>query len=595
MHNFRECCFKSFPSDGKRLIWEITHKCGFNCEYCFQEKKRQGNPIRSINERDLIKICEDKIPALEIKDVLITGGEIYNIRDMLPSVTEALKSNSLPYSFSSAQIYDNSFVSLLLSLKPKALNISLDPGKNNSNGKFLKELNSVETVLKQAEILEVPVKITGIINKSNIIKTEEYLNTINKLADKYNSFSSAYITNPYDIGYIKSDRNLTEKECTEVLKIASKYPNNKFSYVNFPRFNLTLQGCYAGSKYIHLEPDGNVYPCHLFANLSKDIYLMGNLFLDSISTINRNLDFFAKQSKDAMLDYKKQNSTCTSCSKKSKCGAGCLAEIISRGDFIEPVVICKKLSPPKKKKSYKVSSQFITNLENEKNDISSYEEDEIIKYIKSSIAKGQIEHDLAHGYDHIICVVRLARFIAKNENANLRIVTAAAYFHDFAPRQNLIFESHTRLSAQSAVDYLTDIGFNESDLQQIYDCIDSSSYGSDELGIKPQSLEAMIVRDADWLDAIGSRGIARVFAFGSAHGCETLGEVEWDPENPPIRKMSLFGPDPSPIYHFFSKLLRVYEKLSTATGRQIGKNRHQRLVNFLKDYKKEMEEETFLE
>lgn len=221
-------------------------------------------------------------------------------------------------------------------------------------------------------------------------------------------------------------------------------------------------------------------------------------------------------------------------------------------------------------------------------DVSTQEEEQIAEHIKKNIRKSV--HDLAHGFDHVQCVVRLARFIAKKEGANLRVITAAAYFHDFAPRQKLIYESHTKLSAQKAVDFLKKIGFNDHDLNKVYHCIDTSSYGSSELGHTPQSLEAKVVRDADWLDAIGARGVARVFAFGSAHGCETLGECIWDPTNPVRKQMSLVGPDPSPIYHFFSKLLWVREQIVTDTGRRIAEKRHERLVRFLENYKTEMEE-----
>ncbi len=226
-------------------------------------------------------------------------------------------------------------------------------------------------------------------------------------------------------------------------------------------------------------------------------------------------------------------------------------------------------------------------------DIKGDEEEKIIEHVKTNLRKS--DHDLAHGFDHIESVVQLSRFIAKKERANIRIVTAAAYFHDFEPRRPLIYESHAKLSAEKAVSYLKQIGFSANDLTQIYHCIVTSSYGASELGLSPETLEAKVVRDADWLDSIGARGIARVFAFASAHNIETLGKCEWDPANPPHKVMSLLGPDPSPIYHFFSKLLWVKDGILTETGRQIAVIRHDRLVRFLKEFKSETEEESLFE
>ena len=68
MKDFRECCFKTIPKNGKRLIWEITHKCNMGCDYCFQEKKRISNPMRVLNENDLVEIC-NRLKYLEICDV----------------------------------------------------------------------------------------------------------------------------------------------------------------------------------------------------------------------------------------------------------------------------------------------------------------------------------------------------------------------------------------------------------------------------------------------------------------------------------------------------------------------------------------------
>jgi uncharacterized protein len=292
-----------------------------------------------------------------------------------------------------------------------------------------------------------------------------------------------------------------------------------------------------------------------------------------------------------VTEYKSKNTKCLTCEHEKKCAGGCLAEIISIGNLIEPNLICKIIPTPKPIKLYKPTPSAFLDISSNGADLTGQENDAISDHVKKNLRKYR---DLAHGYDHTECVVKLSRFIGKKEGANLRIVTAAAYFHDFEPRQKLIFESHTKLSAHKAVSFLKRLhSFSKDELDRIYHCIDTSSYGSASLGYIPETIEAKVVRDADWLDAIGARGIARVFAFGATHGCETLGECYWDPENPPQMKMSLIGPDPSPIYHFFSKLLWVKDKVITDTGKKIAKIRHERLVNFLRNYYNEMESEPF--
>lgn len=110
------------------------------------------------------------------------------------------------------------------------------------------------------------------------------------------------------------------------------------------------------------------------------------------------------------------------------------------------------------------------------------------------------------------------------------------------------------------------------------------------LGYKQLSLEAKVVRDADWLDAIGARGVARVFAFEQAHGAKEMGRPMDDPEGLPITiDMNITGPDMSPIYHFFTKLLKIYPLLETAAGRRLGRERHKFMVEFLRQYQREID------
>jgi len=494
-------------------------------------------PLRVLNLTDLREICS-RLDALHIAEVLLTGGEIYHVRDILHDVCNELAKKNLPFTFSTNEFIRKDFINLLISFKPTTVNISLDPFSNGKLKRYNRFIEAAEYLLDVASKNDINVKITGVITKDNINNYKEYLTQIKAWIKQYHSLKSVYITNPYDIGYIKTALRANHNQLKNIIALAPKAKQfSGIKYVNFHRFNMPLQHCYAGSKYLHLEPNGNVYPCHLFANLSSSVYMQGNILKDSPHDIDANLSRFANQTVSGVEQYKAKTPQCQKCSVEKKCGAGCIAEVISIGNLIEPQLICKKISPPKKKVLYELQPQLALESDSVIEDILPEEEEKIIAQVKLNLRKS--DHDLAHAYDHIESVVQLARFIGKREGANLRIVTAAAYFHDFEPRQPLIYESHTELSAKKAVDFLKRIGFSDSDLTKIYHCIDTSSYGSAELGYSPTTIEAEVVRDADWLDSIGARGIARVFAFASAHGVETLGKCEWDPNNPPHKTMSL--------------------------------------------------------
>jgi uncharacterized protein len=572
------------------LIWEVTHHCNFGCDYCFQEHKRLHSPSRILNLTDLRKICS-RLHDLNISEVLLTGGEIYQIKEELSDLCSEIKSLNLPISFSTNNYLRSEFVDQLMSFNPTSINISLEPkmsGNSAYNGKLIE---AAKYVLEAADKKQIKVKITSVITKNNIDNYNEFFNLISEWTGKYPFLSSIYITNPYEIGFSKLGVRASFEQLRTIFpKDINGKSNPKIKYINFHRFNMPLQHCFAGSKYVLLEPTGSVYPCHLFANLEPETFLLGNLLQDDPSEIAQRLAQFASQTISAVNDYKSKTEKCKDCPSNNECGAGCLAEIISVGNLIEPRLVCRRIPPPRKNATSPEIPHLRYDVQPTMFDIASEEETKIIEHVKTNLRKS--DHDLAHGMDHIESVVLLSRFIATKEHANLRIVTAAAYFHDFEPRRPLIFESHAKLSAEKAVIFLKQIGFSEVDVNQIYHCIVTSSYGASELGLIPETLEAKVVRDADWLDSIGARGIARVFAFASAHNLETLGNVEWDPTNPPHKVLSLLGPDPSPIYHFFSKLLWVKEGILTETGRRIAEVRHERLVRFLKEFKSETDEES---
>ncbi len=586
--SLRECCFKTIPENGRKLVWEITYQCGFGCDYCFQAQKRNMNPVSVLSETDLLKIC-DRLPSFNVEDVLITGGEILFVKDVLPFITQKLTTMGLSFSFSTAALFNDTFLKTLASYSPRAINISFDPCTEYKEEMHNKEYMAVKKLLKIAHEKCIQVKITGVIHKGNIKLYTNYLSEINQLLDDFDNLSSVYITNPYDIGYIKQGIRINKTEQTRVVKETEKYSNNRIKLINFPLKNNCLQKCPAGS-IINIDPLGNVYPCHLLANIANDdYYKMGNLLHDRIDIIINRLNSFVGQVDDAIVELKDYYKECSTCKNKAHCGGGCIAEAMAAGNMVELQLFCKKIPYPDKR-IHQIASTFTHNLSlftNDLDDITREEEEKIRDYILNNLSKKK--HDLAHGFDHTLAVVGIARKIAKHESANLRVVTIAAYFHDYAPRRKLLFESHATESAEEATNYLRANGYDEFEIEQIYECIDCCTYGAADVGLLPATLEAKCVHDADLLDAIGARGIARVFAFAAAHKCETLGLVEWDIDNPPKEVMSQVGPDPSPIYHFFSKLLWVKDRVTTQMGKQMAEERHELMIQFLKNYQAETE------
>ncbi len=170
------------------------------------------------------------------------------------------------------------------------------------------------------------------------------------------------------------------------------------------------------------------------------------------------------------------------------------------------------------------------------------------------------------------------------------MVVAAAYFHDAAPRSQAGHASHSRASAELARSELRRLGWPEELVERVAQTIVDASYEARLAGPAVETPETRALMEADLLDAMGARGIARAFAFAAFYGSpEGLGILDWDPEDPPRLRMNLNGPDPSAVYHFASKLLHLRDRFSSRIGRRLAGERHRYMVEFLKRYAAEME------
>jgi uncharacterized protein len=174
--------------------------------------------------------------------------------------------------------------------------------------------------------------------------------------------------------------------------------------------------------------------------------------------------------------------------------------------------------------------------------------------------------DAAHDLEHIRRVVASAKALARSEQADLAVVVPAAWLHDCVtiPKHSPLRATASAQAARAAVAFLRQAGYPEQHIEAIGHAIESHSFSA---GIAPRTIEAMVVQDADRLDALGAIGIARCLMLGGA-----IGRRLYDPHEPlPVSR----APDDAnnTIDHFYVKLLRLADQMQTAAGREEGLQR----------------------
>ena len=178
-----------------------------------------------------------------------------------------------------------------------------------------------------------------------------------------------------------------------------------------------------------------------------------------------------------------------------------------------------------------------------------------------------------HDKSHVERVYNLAVRIAEKEHADLDVVRAAALLHDIARalEDEGKIEDHAAESARMAEKILEQVRFPKEKSDRIIHCIESHRF---KKGLKPESLEAMILQDADRLDMLGAVGIARVFARSGWSNMPIH-----DPSTPPKEKYD--GKSQSSVNHIYEKILKLKETINTKTAQQIAEERHRFTEQFL--------------
>jgi len=199
----------------------------------------------------------------------------------------------------------------------------------------------------------------------------------------------------------------------------------------------------------------------------------------------------------------------------------------------------------------------------------------------SSLLEQHSVADAAHDMQHIRRVVANARRLTQAEGADWEIVMPAAWLHDcvIVPKSSPQRKQASQLAARQAVEWLEEHQWPSGKLEEIAHAIEAHSFSA---GIGTRTLEAMVLQDADRLDALGAIGLARTLMLGAEMKREF-----YHPEDPFCENRA---PDDS-VYtldHIYQKLLTLEGTMKTESGRKEAARRTEFLHEFLEQMRAEI-------
>lgn len=203
-------------------------------------------------------------------------------------------------------------------------------------------------------------------------------------------------------------------------------------------------------------------------------------------------------------------------------------------------------------------------------------EKEIIDFVKNELKD---EHS-GHDFEHIKRTVNNALKLMEKEGGDERIIIPACYLHDCADVK--LFDD-----IESQINKIKNLlckYYNDSEISEIIDIITSISFNNNNYK-NLSTLNAMIVRDADRLDAIGSIGIIRTIEYGNSlrrkfYEDDNLKECDG--------KIVFNKSTKTTLSHFYDKLLKLGDLMHTLTGKKMAEDRLEVMKYFLDSFYKEL-------
>ncbi len=186
-----------------------------------------------------------------------------------------------------------------------------------------------------------------------------------------------------------------------------------------------------------------------------------------------------------------------------------------------------------------------------------------------------------HKYSHVIRVFNTCKRICdSNPKIDRDVLLPAALLHDIARADEMVgkIKNHAEEGAYRAVDYLRSIGYYPNKIDKIFSAIRTHRWSE---GLTPKTLEAKILQEADRIDAIGAIGIIRTTLHNKR-------KPLYHPRDPFANKRELDDKTYA-IDHFFVKLLKIKDTISTEEVRKEAEVRHNYMIKFLNQLGKDIE------
>lgn len=338
----------------KALCLHICHDCNLSCKYCFAGKGKYKGKAEYMP----FEVAEKAVDFLiansgsrKILEMDFFGGEPLMNLDVVKKTVEYAKEEGKKagkkflFTLTTNGVLLNHETAKWLNDEMENVVLSVD-GRREVHDGVRKTVNGKGSYDVIIENIKNFVKMRGdkkfYVRGTFTNKNLDFGNDVLALADMgLDQISLEPVVLPEtDELYIgKKDLPVIKEEYRRLAKIYSERRKKGEKLFNFFHFNIDLEGgvclkkrvsaCGAGNEYFSVTPNGDIFPCHQFAD--KPEFKMGNVFEGKL---NENIRKIFKES--SLYTREK----CKDCFARYHCSGGCAANNIAfNGDINKPYEI----------------------------------------------------------------------------------------------------------------------------------------------------------------------------------------------------------------------------------------------------------------
>lgn len=212
--------------------------------------------------------------------------------------------------------------------------------------------------------------------------------------------------------------------------------------------------------------------------------------------------------------------------------------------------------------------------------------DKYIEKLRPYVLEYFKEDSTGHDIGHLERTLNTALYLCEKEGGDKVIVGISAFMHDI--HRIMQTEKGQFVSPKESLgvvkEILSNIDLTEKQKEEICYCIEHhENYNWNGNNVKNKN--ALILQDADNLDAIGAIGIGRTFVYGGANKLKMYDSSI--PLNEKNNYVESEGNNETTIHHFYHKLFKLGDYMNTKTARKIAKKRTKLMRKFTEEFLKE--------